>query len=265
MATSIRRRETEMFLVVLIILGIIPVHSGTKTIELQEDNWSDMLAGEWMVEFYAPWCPACQALEPTWDQFAGWGKDLDINVAKVDVTQNPGLSGRFLVTALPTIYHVKDGVFRVYLGSRNEKDLIGFVDDKQWKDLDPVPWYMSPGALHMSVLSMFFRLSMLVRTIHNNMTELYNVPTWGSYLLFAVVTIMAGLILGLGLVLCCDCLFPPRPAVYLKKKDDDYLPEDSSGRNTSANSRDDESDIPDDTSTGQPEENSVRQRHTESS
>ena len=54
---------------------------------------------------YAPWCPACRALGEAWAGFAEWTDDLGLHgVAKVDVTENPGLSGRFLVTALPTIY-----------------------------------------------------------------------------------------------------------------------------------------------------------------
>ena len=53
---------------------------------------------------YAPWCPACRALEPVWKDFASWSDDLGIKVGQVDVTTAPGLSGRFMVTALPTIY-----------------------------------------------------------------------------------------------------------------------------------------------------------------
>jgi len=53
----------------------------------------------------APWCPACRAFQATWDDFAKkWSRDLDVHIATIDVTQNPGLSGRFLITALPSIY-----------------------------------------------------------------------------------------------------------------------------------------------------------------
>jgi glutaredoxin len=38
----------------------------------------------------APWCPACKSFKETWEEFAGWGHDLDISVGVVDVTENPG-------------------------------------------------------------------------------------------------------------------------------------------------------------------------------
>lgn len=39
---------------------------------------------------YAPWCPACQQLQPVWKEFADWGEDMGVNIAKVDVTEQPG-------------------------------------------------------------------------------------------------------------------------------------------------------------------------------
>ena len=53
---------------------------------------------------YAPWCPACQSLKPNWNEFAGWSKDIDIQIGAVDITQSPVLTGRCLITALPTIF-----------------------------------------------------------------------------------------------------------------------------------------------------------------
>ena len=57
---------------------------------ITDENWRELLEGEWMIEFYAPWCPACQNLQPEWESFAEWGEDLEVNVAKVDVTEQPG-------------------------------------------------------------------------------------------------------------------------------------------------------------------------------
>merc|ERR1711915_1141321 len=117
--------------IILGLLCLLNVPTDGKLTTISEENWQVMLKGEWMVEFMAPWCPACRALSPTWEDFAGWSEDLEIGIGQVDVTTSPGLSGRFMVTALPTIFHVKDGVFRQYRGARDKDSFISFVEDKK--------------------------------------------------------------------------------------------------------------------------------------
>uniref|UniRef100_A0ACB8GE81 Thioredoxin- transmembrane protein 4 n=1 Tax=Sphaerodactylus townsendi TaxID=933632 RepID=A0ACB8GE81_9SAUR len=114
---------------------------------LSGSNWSLLLQGQWMVEFYAPWCPACQQMESAWEAFARASKDLDISVGKVDVTQEPGVSGRFFVTTLPTIFHAKDGVFRRYRGSRALEDLESYILEKKWEAVEPVAGWKSPSSI----------------------------------------------------------------------------------------------------------------------
>uniref|UniRef100_A0A034WDA4 Thioredoxin-related transmembrane protein 1 n=1 Tax=Bactrocera dorsalis TaxID=27457 RepID=A0A034WDA4_BACDO len=179
-------------------------------IELNEDNWQLMLRGEWMVEFFAPWCPACKNLAPTWERFAKTAKDLHVSVAKIDVTTSPSLSGRFFVTALPTIYHVKEGEFRQYRGSRDGDALMLFLKQKQWKKLEPISAWKKPDTIHMSILSYFFKLSHTLKDFNVRLQEEYGLPTWGSYALFAIGTIFIGAGLGLLLVCVVDFLYPPK-------------------------------------------------------
>lgn len=40
--------------------------------------------------------------------------------------------------------------------------------------------------------------------------EDFGLPTWGSYLIFAVGTIILGALLGLILVCCIDLIYPPK-------------------------------------------------------
>merc|ERR1712142_565993 len=203
-------RLWKMRLLVLLMASCLVATTTADLTVIQEDGWRQLLKGEWMVEFAAPWCPACRALQPTWEEFAGWSEDLDIGIGQVDVTTSPGLSGRFMVTALPTIFHVKDGVFRQYRGARDKDSFISFVEDKKWSGVEPISSWKSPDSVQMSLVSYFFKLSMVLRNVHTTLTEDYQMPYWVSYVAFAVATILLGGILGLILVCCIDCVYPPR-------------------------------------------------------
>ncbi|TRY90462.1 hypothetical protein DNTS_015624 [Danionella cerebrum] len=188
-----------------------PVSSKPGSLRVITDaNWEEILTGEWMIEFFAPWCPACQQLQPVWNQFAEWGEDMGVNIAKVDVTEQPGLSGRFIITALPTIYHCKDGVFRRYQGPRSKDDFLSFIDEKKWQSVEPVSSWFGPSSFLMNAMSGLFKLSMFIRHCHNYLTEQMGVPVWGSYGIFALATLLSGLILGLVLVFIADFVFPSR-------------------------------------------------------
>jgi len=208
-------RNLVTFLGILLTLNLPAEAEVTK---ITEDNWRDILVGEWMVEFMAPWCPACRGLQPIWDEFGGWSEDLDIGVGQVDVTSSPGLSGRFMVTALPTIFHVKDGVFRQYRGARDKDSFISFVEDKKWSQVEEVSSWKDPSSLQMTMVSYFFKLSMVLRNVHTTLTDEYQLPYWVSYVAFAVATILLGGILGLILVCCIDLVFPPRREDHLHEQ-----------------------------------------------
>ncbi|XP_067421423.1 thioredoxin-related transmembrane protein 4 isoform X2 [Emydura macquarii macquarii] len=178
---------------------------------LSAANWSLVLQGQWMVQFYAPWCPACQQIEAAWENFAKESELLDTTVGKVDVTQEPGLSGRFFVTTLPTIYHAKDGVFRRYRGSRTSEDLQDYIRERKWEAVEPIAGWKSPSSIMMHGMAGLFHLSGWIRQIHNYFTGTLGIHVWGSYAIFILATLLIGLILGLILVLIADCLCPPKP------------------------------------------------------
>nr|CAD7413817.1 unnamed protein product [Timema poppensis] len=123
---------------------------------------------------------------------------------------------------------VLDGEFRQYRGSRDKDAFISFVEEKKWKQMEAVPGWKSPASIQMSIVSYFFKLSQVLRTVHNTLMEEYGLPTWGSYLIFAVATIFIGALLGLMLVCVIDLIYPPKPvpgrsSVQLKEK---LAPED---------------------------------------
>lgn len=121
-----------------------------------------------------------------------------------------------LITALPTIYHIKEGKFRQYKGPRTKDEFLGFVEEKRWEALEPISSWQSPASFQMTLISQFYKVSMNLRVNQlswffssnlvlifesqnamNVLLDEYGVPTWAAYLLFGVLTILIGLILGL--------------------------------------------------------------------
>ncbi|GBN15903.1 Thioredoxin-related transmembrane protein 1 [Araneus ventricosus] len=139
-----------------------------------------MLHEESMVAFFSPCCPACQQLEPLWKEFAEWSKDLGIKVGNIDVTTSPSLSVRFMITEVPKIFHVKDGVFRQYRGARDKKSFISFVEEKKWKSIDPVPRWKSPQSYLMTAVAFVFKLPMFLKSMYNTLMEDV-IPAVGCY------------------------------------------------------------------------------------
>uniref|UniRef100_A0A8D0BDX3 Thioredoxin-related transmembrane protein 1 n=1 Tax=Salvator merianae TaxID=96440 RepID=A0A8D0BDX3_SALMN len=207
-ALGARSWALPLLLLVLVVPAARARRSQVRA--LSDGSWRELLQGEWMVEFYAPWCPACQNLQPEWESFAEWGEDLEVNIAKVDVTEQPGLSGRFIITALPTIYHCKDGEFRRYQGPRTKTDFINFISDQEWKSIEPVSSWFGPSSFLMSSMSALFQLSMCIRRCHGYFTEDLGIPAWGSYGIFACATLFSGLLLGLVMVFLADCICPSK-------------------------------------------------------
>ncbi|XP_052002143.1 thioredoxin-related transmembrane protein 4 isoform X6 [Xyrauchen texanus] len=198
-------------LLLIQMYGVFAQTDGNHVATVADANWTLILQGEWMIKFYAPWCPACQHLHADWENLGRQSESLGISVGRVDVTQQPGLSGRFLVTILPTIFHAKDGHFRKYVSARNIEDIQAYVVERKWAAVEPVPGWKSPSSLLMSGMATLFRLSVWIRQIHTYLTNTLGIPSWGSYVIFAIITLFMGLVLGLMLVLIADCIWPSRP------------------------------------------------------
>lgn len=61
----------------------------------------------------------------------------------------------------------------------------------------------------MAIVSYFFKLSHYLKEVNNVMLVDYGMPPWLTYVLFAIVTILLGALLGLILVSIIDLIFPP--------------------------------------------------------
>ena len=69
-----------------------------------------------IVDFWAPWCAPCRQVSPILDEIAAAHADK-IQVVKINTDENPGVTARYGVTALPTL--------GVYSGGELVKTVIG--------------------------------------------------------------------------------------------------------------------------------------------
>ena len=64
--------------------------------------------GPILIDFHAEWCGPCKAMAPALEQVASEMK-ATLKVAKVDVDQNPELTTKYRIQAMPTLMIIKDG------------------------------------------------------------------------------------------------------------------------------------------------------------
>ena len=61
-----------------------------------------------LVDFHAQWCGPCKAMAPALDACA---KELQgkVKIVKVDVDENPNITGAYSIRAMPTLIIFKNG------------------------------------------------------------------------------------------------------------------------------------------------------------
>ena len=81
--------------------------------------------GPVLVDFYADWCGPCKMVGPILEQIAN--EDTSVNIAKVNIDENPNLAAKYKVMSIPTLMVFRNG--------QPEKPMVGAGSKKQILDL----------------------------------------------------------------------------------------------------------------------------------
>lgn len=80
-----------------------------------------------VVDLWAPWCGPCTSLGPILEKVIGETQGL-VELAKVNVDENPEVSAAFQVQSIPAVYAMKDGqVIDGFMGAQGEPEVVEFV------------------------------------------------------------------------------------------------------------------------------------------
>jgi len=81
-----------------------------------------------VVDLWAPWCGPCTTLGPVIERVVA-ATDGAVELAKVNVDENPTVSASFRVQSIPAVFAVRDGaVVDQFIGAQPEAAIQAFVD-----------------------------------------------------------------------------------------------------------------------------------------
>jgi len=110
---------------------------------LTDDNFEQAVKEHEMllVEFYAPWCGHCIALEPEYKKAAKMLSEAEspVSLAKVDATKEKKVAEKFKIEGFPTLKFFNHGQPSEYSGPREAEGIVDWLTKKsgpQWTEVD---------------------------------------------------------------------------------------------------------------------------------
>ncbi|KAI1866135.1 uncharacterized protein JN550_007824 [Neoarthrinium moseri] len=112
------------------LLAAAAAVSASDVTQLKKDTFDDFVASNDLVlaEFFAPWCGHCKALAPEYEEAATSLKEKNIQLVKVDCTEEADLCQSYGVEGYPTlkVFRGKDNI-TPYSGQRKANAITSYM------------------------------------------------------------------------------------------------------------------------------------------
>uniref|UniRef100_A0A6P4FK67 Thioredoxin-related transmembrane protein 1 n=1 Tax=Drosophila rhopaloa TaxID=1041015 RepID=A0A6P4FK67_DRORH len=118
--------------------------NGSITV-IGEDNWEQLLSGEWLLLLCSQNQPDCRDLEMSFFELATTAMGcIDVGLAFGDLSTPSTLRRRFSAFGQVTIYHILDGEFRRLSYEQDLMSLRYLIHLREWEDITPMPFWKNP-------------------------------------------------------------------------------------------------------------------------